>query len=74
MITAKKYAERRETIGTQQEVARMLGVSRVTLARRETGAREVSREAWIALCTLPTKAAAVAAKTEKKAGAKKSRR
>jgi len=52
---ADAYKAEREKRGTQAEVAPMLGVSRVTLARRETGVRPVSTEAWLALRSLPFK-------------------
>ena len=48
-----EYKAERERRGTQEEVAALLGVSRVTVARREIGMRPVSREAWIALMALP---------------------
>lgn len=53
-MNAEKYKSEREQRGTQEEVAALLGVSRVTLARRETGA-EITREAWLALLSLPKK-------------------
>ena len=54
-MTASEYKAERERRGTQEEVAALLGVSRVTVARRETGARPVIREAWLALLALPKK-------------------
>ena len=54
-VTAGEYKSERERRGTQEEVAALLGVSRVTIARRETGTRPVIREAWIALLALPKK-------------------
>lgn len=36
------------------DVAAKLGVTQVTLSRRETGG-EISREAWLALLSLPKK-------------------
>lgn len=54
-MTAADYKSEREKRGTQEEVASLLGVSRVTIARRETGARPVIREAWLALLALPKK-------------------
>ena len=56
-MTAADYKAERERRGTQEEVAALLGVSRVTIARRETGTRPVIREAWIALLALPKKRA-----------------
>lgn len=54
-MTNTDYKTEREMRGTQEEVAALLGVSRVTIARRETGTRPVIREAWIALLALPKK-------------------
>lgn len=54
-MTAADYKAERELRGTQGEVSAMLGVSRVTIARRETGARPVIQEAWLALLALPKK-------------------
>ena len=54
-MKAADYKTEREKRGTQAEVAALLGVSRVSIARRETGARPVTREAWIALYSLPKK-------------------
>lgn len=56
-MTAAEYKAERERRGTQEEVAALLGVSRVTIARRETGTRPVIREAWLALLALPKKRA-----------------
>jgi transcriptional regulator with XRE-family HTH domain len=52
-MNPEQYKAEREKRGTQQEVAEMLGVSRITLARRETGTRPVSRECFLALLSLP---------------------
>lgn len=52
-MTATKYKAERHRRGTQQEVADALGVDRVSITRRETGARPVSKEAWLALLSLP---------------------
>ena len=54
-MTASEYKSERERRGTQEEVAALLGVSRVTIARRETGTRPVIREAWLSLLALPKK-------------------
>lgn len=54
-MTATDYKAERERRGTQEEVAVLLGVSRVTIARRETGTRPVIREAWLSLLALPEK-------------------
>jgi transcriptional regulator with XRE-family HTH domain len=52
-MNPEQYKAEREKRGTQQEVAERLGVSRITLARRETGTRPVSRECFLALKSLP---------------------
>ncbi len=52
-MTPKSYKREREKRGTQARVASLLGVSRVAVARRETGARPISREAWLALLSIP---------------------
>lgn len=56
-MNAANYKAERERRGTQGEVAALIGVSRVTIARRETGTRPVTREAWLALLALPKKRA-----------------
>jgi hypothetical protein len=50
-ITPAKYKRERQKRGTQAQVARLLEVQRVTIARRETKG-PVTREAWLALCAL----------------------
>ena len=57
MRSASDYARERKLRGTQKEVAAKLGVIRETIARRETGDREITEEAWIALMSLPTRKA-----------------
>lgn len=49
------YKSEREQRGTQVEVAVLLGTTQVTIARRETGAQTITREAWLALLSLPKK-------------------
>ena len=51
-VNPQQYKAEREKRGTQEQVAAKLGVSRITLARRETGARPVSRECFLALLSL----------------------
>lgn len=51
-MTPKSYKREREKRGTQAHVASLLEVSRVAIARRETGARPISREAWLALLSI----------------------
>lgn len=52
-MTADKYKTERERRGTQTSVAALLGVNRVTVAKRETGMQPITREAWLALMALP---------------------
>ncbi len=52
-VNHEQYKAEREKRGTQAKVAALLGVSRITLARRETGTRPVSRECFLALLSLP---------------------
>lgn len=49
------YKAQRELRGTQAAVAALLGVNRVTVARRETGEQTITQEAWLALLALPKK-------------------
>lgn len=51
-VTPAKYKRERQKHGTQEKVAALLEVQRVTIARRETKG-PISREAWLALCSLP---------------------
>lgn len=55
-LTAQAYKKAREARGTQTEVAEQLGVTQVTLSRRETGAVPVTREVMLALLSLEEKA------------------
>ena len=55
-VTPKNYKAEREKRGTQQQVADLLGVHQVTIARRETGKLEITKEAERALVSLPEKA------------------
>ena len=51
-MTAAEYKFERERRGTQEHVAALLGVSRVSIARRETGGQVITREAQLALFSL----------------------
>lgn len=51
-MKAAKYKAIRREIGTQEDVAKMLGVARETVARRETGADRVTQEAALAIFAL----------------------
>lgn len=51
-MKAAEYKAHRERLGTQAEVAARLEVSRVTVARRETGAMVITEEAACALLWL----------------------
>ena len=55
-MTATEYRAERRKRGTQHSVAALLGVHQVTIARRETGAQPINREAELALLALPEKA------------------
>jgi len=48
-MTPDEYRTERKRRGTQKAVAESLGVSRVTVARREAGSIPVTREAALAL-------------------------
>ena len=50
-----EYKLEREQRGTQESVAALLQVSRVTVARRETGELPINREAELAILSLPKK-------------------
>lgn len=52
-MTPRQYKTARTLHGTQATVAAMLGVDRVTVAKRETGALPISREAELAIRSLP---------------------
>ena len=54
-MTAARYRAERRRRGTQEDVARLLRVSRVTVARRESGRIPITREAWLALLSLPVR-------------------
>ena len=51
-MNAQQYKDQRSNLGTQAEVAAMLGVTRGTIAKRETGTVEINREAELALLML----------------------
>ena len=46
------YKATRERLGTQAEVAAMLGVNRVTVAKRENGTMTITNEAVLAIQSL----------------------
>jgi len=48
-MTPPEYKNLRESLGSQAEVARILGVNRVTIAKRESGAMKLTREACLAM-------------------------
>ena len=51
--TATEYRAQRLLRGSQEAIAEVLGLQRVTITRRENGKRRVTREAMLALLTLP---------------------
>jgi len=53
-MNPKSYKNQRKLRGTQTAVAALLGVNRVTIARRESGAI-ITTEAWKALLSIPKK-------------------
>ena len=53
-MSPDQYRAEREARGlTQAQLADELGVTRVTVARRETGTRPINREAELAIKALP---------------------
>lgn len=48
-MTPLEYKKLRESRGTQAEAARILGVNRVTIAKRENGAMKLTWEACLAM-------------------------
>lgn len=54
-MNAADYKSERKERGTQVSVAALLGIHQVTIARRETGELPISREAELALLSLPKK-------------------
>lgn len=55
-MSPDEYRTLRQSIGTQAEVAELLGVHRVTVADRERGAKPIDREAELALRYLAERA------------------
>jgi transcriptional regulator with XRE-family HTH domain len=53
--TQQEYKELRKKRGTQQQVADMLGIDRITIVRRERLPRPITTEAWLAMNALPEK-------------------
>ena len=51
-MTAAEYKAARERLGTQAEVASLLGVNRVTVAKRENGTMTITNEAVLAIQSL----------------------
>lgn len=58
MMTAAEYRELRARVGTQQEVADLLGVTRQLISSREQAGSRISLEAGIALRELARTTAA----------------
>jgi transcriptional regulator with XRE-family HTH domain len=52
-MTGAEYKAERKKRGTQMQVAALLGVMQSTISDRETGRREITREAELALKSLP---------------------
>ena len=58
VIPSEQYRARRIALGyTQAEAARLLGVNRHTIAKREAGVPgyPIGAEAWLAICSLEKK-------------------
>ena len=51
-MTSAEYAEKRRLRGSQRAVAKLLNVSHITVARRETGVIPITREAELALLAM----------------------
>jgi DNA-binding XRE family transcriptional regulator len=51
-MSPSDYKATREHLGTQVEVAAMLGVNRVTVAKRENGTMTITNEAVLAIQSL----------------------
>jgi Helix-turn-helix len=56
-MTAARYHTLRLLLGTQSEVAAMLGLHRVTIAKREAGTIPITTEAALAILALRNQAA-----------------
>jgi DNA-binding XRE family transcriptional regulator len=54
-MTREDYKAIRKALGTQEEVAKRLYVTRETVVRRERGQLEITREAELALLALRKK-------------------
>ena len=51
-MTANEYKTARKLLGTQADVAAMLGVNRVTVAKRENDTMTITNEAVLAIQSL----------------------
>ena len=51
-MSPTEYKAAREHLGTQAEVASLLGVNRVTVAKRENGTMTITNEAVLAIQSL----------------------
>ena len=54
-MTRERYREERERRGSMRAVAKLLGIDHKTIFRREKGTGDVSKEAEIAILSLPLK-------------------
>lgn len=48
-MTANKYKKLRKSLGTQQQVAELLGITRQQVGMRESGAAKITKEAELAI-------------------------
>ena len=51
-MTPEQYRTARERCGTQAQVAELLGLSRITIIRREAGELPITKEAALAIRSL----------------------
>ena len=58
-MLSMNYTQKRKTIGTQSEVAELLGISRDAIAKREGGQVEVKKEMLLALESIKLKENAI---------------
>lgn len=52
-MTPENYRRERQLRGTQSGVAAMLGVHSMTVTQRELGKQRITKEAWLALLSIP---------------------
>jgi transcriptional regulator with XRE-family HTH domain len=65
-MTPEKYKAAREALGTSEAVAAELGVSRITLSRRENGHQRITAEMVLALEALQARRVAKPSEAKRK--------